>query len=109
MDAPSPNHAALDREELAEILSAIAGTRMPFGKYGPAEFPPDGVPIYDLPPEYLHWFSAKGFPKGRLGVLMGFVYQMKCDGADQVFDEFRRANGGRHPLRKPRQRNFEFE
>jgi len=98
----------LNREELAEILFAISQMNMPFGKYGPKEFPPDGVPIYDLPPEYLHWFSAKGFPKGKLGTLMKFVYQMKCDGADPVFDEFRKANGGRHPLRRGRQKNFTF-
>ena len=29
---------------------------MPFGKYGPLHFPPRGVPLYDLPVEYLAWF-----------------------------------------------------
>lgn len=82
---------------------------MPFGKYGPQAFPPDGVPLYDLPVEYLHWFSTRGFPRGKLGLLMGFVYQLKCDGADAVFDEFRRNDGGRHPLRKTRRRDFEFD
>ncbi|NIP93336.1 MAG: DUF3820 family protein [Akkermansiaceae bacterium] len=91
------------------MLEAVAETRMPFGKYGPRSFPPDGVPLHDLPVEYLHWFSAKGFPQGKLGRLMGFVYQLKCDGADAVFDTFRHTNGGRHPLRKSRRRSFDFD
>jgi len=99
----------LDRDHLSEILQSISRMNMPFGKYGPKSFPPDGVPIFDLPPEYLAWFSAKGFPKGKLGTLMKFVFQMKVDGADMVFDEFRKANGGRHPLRKTRKRSFEFK
>src|SRR5690606_8626883 len=48
-------------------LEEIGRPRMPFGKYGPAAHPPEGLPIYDLPAEYLGWFAGKaGFPKGRL-------------------------------------------
>lgn len=97
------------REELGEMLEMAGKARMPFGKYGPGAFPPDGVPLYDLPVEYLHWFSAKGFPAGKLGRLMRFVYQLKCDGSDSVFDKLRKANGGRHQLRPQRQRNFDFQ
>jgi uncharacterized protein (DUF3820 family) len=51
-------------------LEEIGRTFMPFGKYGPQHFPPNGVPIYDIPAEYLGWFANKaGFPKGRLGEL----------------------------------------
>ena len=103
------NTSNTSRAELAEMLDMAATARMPFGKYGPEAFPPDGVPVYDLPVEYLHWFSAKGFPAGRLGKLMNFVYQLKCDGSDFIFDDIRKANGGRHELRRKRQRSFDFD
>ena len=99
----------LSKEQLRELLLQIADTHMPFGKYGPQAFPPQGVPLHDLPVDYLHWFAAKGFPKGKLGKLMGTVYQLKCDGADPIFDSFRKAKGGRHPLRRKRQREFTFD
>lgn len=92
------------RDWMAADLADIASIRMPFGKFGPAHFPPRGVPLYDLPVEYLAWFSRKGaFPKGRLGELLRIVHQMKVDGLDGVFDEFRRQAGGRTSLR-PRER-----
>jgi uncharacterized protein len=87
---------------MASELREIANLSMPFGKFGPAHFPPKGVPIYDLPVEYLGWFAAKGgFPKGRLGQLLEIVYQMKVDGNDSAFDPMRRAAGGRTQLRTP--------
>ena len=75
---------------------------MPFGKFGPEHFPPRGVPIYDLPVEYLGWFAQKGgFPKGRLGELLRIVHQMKVDGSDFAFDPMRQREGGKQSLRPP--------
>ena len=75
-------------------LDEIGRTRMPFGKYGPQHFPPNGIPIYDIPAEYLGWFANKaGFPKGRLGELLRMVHQMKADGSDTAFDAFRKKYG----------------
>lgn len=91
---------------MAADLAAIEKTHMPFGKFGPEHFPPSGVPIFDLPAEYLQWFTTKGFPKGRLGELLRIVYQMKADGCDAAFDPMRRRSGGRtqlRPRRKPPQ------
>ena len=94
--------------QMQNDLAEIGRTYMPFGKYGPAHHPPNGVPIYDLPAEYLMWFANKGgFPKGRLGVLLKMVYQMKVDGSDIVFDVFRR-KFGRTELRPPKKRSFDF-
>jgi len=91
-------------------LEQIGRTRMPFGTYGPSARPPDGVPIYDLPAEYLGWFAAKaGFPKGRLGELLRIVHQMKADGSDAAFDSPRLRNGGRTLLRPPRPRRFDVD
>ena len=73
----------LDPEEFAETMIEISRTRMPFGKYGPKEYPPSGVPIYDLPFEYLEWFQYNGgLPGGRLGELLEIVYHIKRDGSD---------------------------
>jgi len=93
---------------MAADLDDIGRLHMPFGKYGPAHFPPRGLPIYDLPAEYLHWFTTHGWPKGELGRLLKIVYQMKVDGSDEAFDPLRRAAGGRSPLRHPRQRDFKL-
>lgn len=92
-------------EQMQADMQAIASTCMPFGKYGPASIPPHGMPIYDLPAEYLAWFASKNsWPKGRLGRLLRIVHQMKVDGSDFAFESMRKANGGPTPLRKPRQR-----
>ncbi len=87
------------RHWVANDLAEIASGFMPFGKYGPEHFPPRGVPLYDLPVEYLAWFERRGFPTGRLGELLRIVHQLKVDGCEEVFDEFRRRRGGRTPLR----------
>ena len=99
----------MDEERLRDFMAAdladIAATRMPFGKFGPAHFPPRGVPLYDLPVEYLAWFARKAcFPQGRLGELLRMVHQMKVDGLEEIFDPLRRRAGGRTALRPPRAR-----
>ncbi len=98
----------IDREDFRNLLGEIAACRMPFGKYGRKEHPPDGVPIHDLPVEYLQWFQERGFPKGRLGELMAAVWEIKACGMDEVFEPMRRANGGRIRLRPGRPREFRF-
>jgi uncharacterized protein (DUF3820 family) len=90
------------QSQIAGELREIESLHMPFGKFGPQHFPPHGVPIYDLPVEYLGWFAQKGgFPKGRLGHLLRVIYQMKVDGSDTAFDPMRRRAGGRTRLRLP--------
>jgi uncharacterized protein len=98
------------RQDMAADLAEIGRMHMPFGKFGPDKFPPKGVPLYDLPAEYLAWFAAKGgFPKGRLGELMKMVYQMKVDGSDFAFDVFRKARGGKVSLRGLRVKEYTIE
>lgn len=96
-------------ERMRADLDEIGRTFMPFGKFGPQHFPPKGVPIYDIPAEYLGWFANKaGFPKGRLGELLRMVHQMKVDGSDVVFDPFRKKNGGRTELRPEKRKSWDF-
>lgn len=87
------------RDWLAADLADIASTFMPFGRFGPKAFPPRGVPLFDLPVEYLGWFAQRGWPAGRIGELLRMVHQLKVDGCDEVFDRFRKARGGRTSLR----------
>jgi len=92
----------IDREDFANLLMEIGRTYMPFGKFGPKHYPPRGVPITDLPPEYLAWFKERGFPKGQLGELLEQVFEIKQCGADMVFDPLRQKRGGRFRLQKPK-------
>ncbi|MEX1113978.1 MAG: DUF3820 family protein [Akkermansiaceae bacterium] len=99
----------IDQDDFRNLLVEIANTRMPFGKFGIKAYPPSGVPIIDLPPEYLSWFKERGFPKGRLGELMAQVEAIKSVGMDSVFDPIRQSNGGRFRLQPTRRKSFDFE
>jgi uncharacterized protein (DUF3820 family) len=92
----------IDREDFRRLLVEIDAARMPFGKYA-------GVAITDLPSEYLTWFAERGFPAGRLGELLAYVYEIKGVGMDAVFEPLRKARGGRMTARKPRRRGYDFE
>jgi len=96
------------RDHLAEALSIIARWHMPFGKYGPQNYPPHGVPLYDLPAEYLLWFKQKGFPKGKLGQILEIICEIHVTGAESIFEPIRRANGGRRSLRPERRKSYDF-
>ncbi len=99
----------IDRDDLRNLMEEIGKAHMPFGKYGPDEYPPRGVPIIDLPPEYLAWFAERGFPKGRLGELLATVFEIKQSGADRIFQPLRTRNGGRFRLTRKRGRVIDFE
>ena len=104
-------HPAMDelnREDFRNLLAEIGRMRMPFGKYGPAAVPPSGMPLHDLPGEYLMWFKDRGFPKGRLGELMAVVCEIKEVGMDSVFDPLREALGGRVTFHPKRAREVRF-
>lgn len=88
-----------DREEFRQILGEIGEAHIPFGRFGPDRVPPRGVPIMDLPLEYLQWFRQRGFPQGRLGELMEIVFEIKEVGMDSVFEPLRKVRGGRAQIR----------
>ncbi|MCA8971871.1 MAG: DUF3820 family protein [Planctomycetes bacterium] len=96
------NEAEAAGDDPLEILEAIGRAHMPFGRFGPEHFPPRGIPIIDLPFEYLEWFERQGWPSGRFGRLLAFVYHTKLACADEVFDVFRARRGGRASLRQNR-------
>ena len=49
-----------NEQAAAAQLEQISRYHMPFGMFGPKHYPPKGVPIYDLPAEYLAWFALEG-------------------------------------------------
>jgi uncharacterized protein (DUF3820 family) len=57
----------------SKILIEIVQTKMPFGKY-------KGNLICDLPVYYLEWLHNKGFPPGKLGMLLASTYEIKING-----------------------------
>ncbi len=59
------------------ILNELISNRMPYGKY-------KGTPIYQIPEHYLVWMSQKGFPNGRLGMLLGTMYEIKLNGLEYL-------------------------
>ncbi|MGI9583949.1 DUF3820 family protein [Chryseobacterium sp. RRHN12] len=56
-----------------EILKEICVVKMPFGKY-------EGTVLADLPVSYLEWFNRSGMPKGKLGMQLSTVYEIKLNG-----------------------------
>ncbi|MEJ5106173.1 MULTISPECIES: DUF3820 family protein [Chryseobacterium] len=56
-----------------EILREICVFKMPFGKY-------EGTVLIDLPISYLEWFNKNGMPKGKLGMQLSTVYEIKLNG-----------------------------
>lgn len=66
MQNPGPN---------PQLLKELVTMAMPFGKY-------KGRILCDLPMHYLEWFAAEGFPKGKLGMLLATIYEIKLNGLE---------------------------
>ncbi|MCC6182770.1 MAG: DUF3820 family protein [Bacteroidia bacterium] len=60
-----------------QLLFDLVKTPMPFGRY-------KGVIISKLPVSYLEWFNRQGFPKGKLGVLLATMYEIKLNGLEDL-------------------------
>lgn len=56
-----------------KLLLDLVKIPMPFGKY-------KGTLLCNLPISYLEWFSNKGFPEGKLGVLLQTMYEIRLNG-----------------------------
>ena len=97
-----------DAENLRKLVEEIAQTHIPFGMYGPAKYPPKGCPLMDVPQEYLAWFQAKGFPKGKLGRLMEQGVVLNGTGGHCLFAPSRNPTGGR-TKKTARRRVWDFE
>ncbi len=67
-----------------QILQEICEVRMPFGKY-------KNTILADLPISYLEWFMRNGgFPKGKLGMQLATIYEIKLNGLSDLLRPLRR-------------------
>jgi len=61
----------------SSALLELTTMRMPFGKY-------KGVVLCNLPENYLVWYHSKGFPEGKLGMLLHTMYEIKLNGLEYL-------------------------
>ena len=65
-----------------QMLLELVSQRMPFGKY-------KGRILCDLPEPYLVWFHKKGFPLGKIGVLLSAMYEIRLNGLEYLLKPLR--------------------
>jgi uncharacterized protein (DUF3820 family) len=63
-------------------LIKLATMEMPFGKY-------KGHLLIDLPEPYVVWFHENGFPEGKLGELLGLLYEIKLNGLEYLVKDLK--------------------
>lgn len=66
-----------------EILLELANTKMAYGKY-------KDYYICNLPEHYLSWHFNKGFPKGKLGILLSTMYEIQLNGLEYLLDPLKK-------------------
>lgn len=67
----------------SQILLDLVSVKMPFGKYS-------GVVLCNLPVNYLEWFNRKGFPKGKLGMQLQTIYEIKLNGLEYLLQPLKK-------------------
>ena len=65
------------------LLFQLVKMQMPFGKY-------KGTILCNLPVSYLEWFENKGFPAGKLGILLQTMYEIKLNGLERLLDPLKK-------------------
>ena len=69
----------------SQLLLQLVTMQMPFGKY-------KGTVLCKLPVSYLEWFNRKGFPEGKLGMLLRTMYEIKLNGLEYLLDTIKKMN-----------------
>ncbi|HPH87880.1 MAG TPA: DUF3820 family protein [Chitinophagales bacterium] len=59
------------------LLTELVEMKMPFGRF-------KNRVLCDLPVSYLEWFAREGFPKGKLGMLLSTIYEIKINGLEDL-------------------------
>jgi len=66
-----------------QLLYKLVEMQMPFGRF-------KGMLLCDLPVSYLEWFGRKGFPEGKLGVLLQTMLEIKMNGLDDLLNPLKK-------------------
>lgn len=66
-----------------QLLNELVSMRMPFGKY-------KGTVLSHLPVSYLEWFNRKGFPAGKLGMLLQTMFEIKLNGLEYLLEPLKK-------------------
>jgi uncharacterized protein (DUF3820 family) len=69
-----------------ELLLELVKMPMPFGKY-------KNTILCNLPIYYLEWYNRNGFPKGKLGVLLQTLYEIKLNGLEYLLEPLKNKAG----------------
>ena len=77
----SNHHSGPDPNLLLQLIEI----KMPFGKY-------KGTILSNLPVSYLEWFNRKGFPKGKLGIQLQTLYEIKLNGLEYILRDLKKFN-----------------
>ena len=67
----------------AKLLLQLVEMQMPFGRF-------KGTLLCDLPVSYLEWFNRKGFPDGKLGMLLQTIYEIKLNGLEHLLQPLKK-------------------
>lgn len=79
----------MDNKLDRQILIHSVEWEMPFGKY-------KGRKLCDLPVSYLEWFFREdAFPKGKLGMVMRTVYEIKLNGLESIFHHLKQVRSAK--------------
>lgn len=65
------------------LLLELVKMEMPFGRY-------KGYLLCNLPVSYLEWFNRKGFPQGKLGMLLQTMYEIKLNGLEHLLNPLKK-------------------
>lgn len=60
-----------------KLLLELVTVQMPFGKY-------KGTLICNIPEFYLFWYKQKGFPNGKLGMLLETMLEIRINGLEYL-------------------------
>jgi len=66
-----------------QMLLQLVEMQMPFGKF-------KGTLICNLPVSYLEWFQRKGFPTGKLGMLLQTMLEIKMNGLEYLLNPLKK-------------------
>ena len=68
-----------------QLLKELVTMKMPFGKY-------EGIVLANLPVTYIEWFARKGFPNGKLGMLLQTLHVIKTNGLEEILVNLKKMN-----------------